>query len=43
VNGNYIDKDKLIILKALLEIANKKENNLKIVYKEAEKKEIKSN
>ena len=35
---NYTDKEKSIILKALSEISDKKENDLKIVLKEAEKK-----
>ena len=40
---NYTDKEKSIILKALSEISDKKENDLKIVLEEAEKKENQSN
>ena len=40
---NYTDKEKSIILKALSEISNKKESDLKIVLEEAERKENQSN
>ena len=43
MDENYTDKEKLIILKALSEISDKKESELKIVLKEAEKKESQSN
>ena len=43
MDENYTDKEKLIILKALSEISNKNENDLKIVLAEAEKKENQSN
>ena len=43
MDENYTDKEKLIILKALLEISDKNESELKIVLKEAEKKESQSN
>mgnify|MGYP003714035933 CR=1 FL=1 len=39
MDENYTDKEKSIILKALSDISNKKESNLEIVLKEAEKKE----
>ena len=38
MDENYIDKEKSIILKALLDILNKKESNFNSVLKEAEKK-----
>ena len=37
---NYTNKEKLIFLKALLDIFNKRESNLKIVFKEAKKKKV---
>ena len=40
INENYINKEKLIFLKALSDIFDKKESNLKIVFKEAKKKKI---
>ena len=43
MDENYTDKEKSIILKALSDISNKKESNLEIVLKEAEKKESQSN
>ena len=43
MDENYTDKEKSIILKALSEISDKKESDLKIVLKEAEKKESRSN
>ena len=43
MDENYTEKEKLIILKALSEISDKKENDLKIIIKEAEKKESQSN
>ena len=43
MDGNYTDKEKSVILKALSEISDKKENDLKIIIKEAEKKESQSN
>ena len=43
MDENYTDKEKSIILKALSEISDKKENDFKIVLKEAEKKESQSN
>ena len=43
MDENYTDKEKSIILKALSEISDKKESDLKIVLKEAEKKESQSN
>ena len=43
MDENYTDKEKSIILKALLEISGKKENELKIILKKAEKKESYSN
>ena len=43
MDENYTDKEKSIILKALLEISDKKESELKIVLKDAEKKESQSN
>ena len=43
MDENYTDNEKSIILKALSEISDKKENDLKIVLKEAEKKESQSN
>ena len=39
LDENYTEKEKSIILKALSEISDKKESNLKTVFKEAEKKE----
>ena len=38
IDENYTDKEKSIILKALSEISDKKESNLKIILEEAEKK-----
>ena len=38
LDENYTDKEKSIILKALSEISDEKESDLKIVLKEAEKK-----
>ena len=38
MDENYTDKEKSIILKALSEISDKKESNLKIILEEAEKK-----
>ena len=43
LDENYTEKEKSIILKALSEISDKKESELKIVLKEAEKKESQSN
>ena len=43
MDENYTIKEKSIILKALSEISDKKENDFKIVLKEAEKKESQSN
>ena len=43
MDENYTDKEKSIILKALSEISDEKESDLKIVLKEAEKKESQSN
>ena len=43
MDENYTDKEKSIILKALSEISGKKENELKIILKKAEKKESQSN
>ena len=43
MDENYTDKEKSIILKALSDISDKKETDLKIVLKEAEKKESQSN
>ena len=43
LDENYTDKEKSIILKALSEISGKKENELKIILKKAEKKESQSN
>ena len=43
MDENYTDKEKSIILKALSEISDKKESDLKIVLKETEKKESQSN
>ena len=43
MDENYTDKEKSIILKALSNISDKKESDLKIVLKEAEKKESQSN
>ena len=43
MDENYTDKEKSIILKALSEISDKKESELKTVLKEAEKKESQSN
>ena len=43
MDENYTDKEKSIILKALSEISDKKESDLKIVLEEAEKKENQSN
>ena len=43
MDENYTDKEKLIILKALTEISNKKENELKIIFEKAEEKENRSN
>ena len=43
MDESYNDKEKLIILKALSEISGKKENELKIILKKAEKKESQSN
>tara|TARA_B100001013_G_scaffold275151_1_gene175659 strand:- start:63 stop:494 length:432 start_codon:yes stop_codon:yes gene_type:complete len=43
MDENYSDKEKLIILKALTEISNKKENELKIILEKAEEKENQSN
>ena len=40
INENYTNKEKLIFLKALSDIFDKKESNLKIVFKEAKKKKI---
>ena len=39
MDENYTDKEKLIFLKALSDFFDKKESNLKTVFKEAEKKE----
>ena len=43
MDENYTDKEKSIILKALSDISDKKENDLKIVLKAAEEKESQSN
>ena len=43
MDENYTDKEKSIILKALSEISDEKENNLNIILEEAEKKESQSN
>ena len=43
MDENYTDKEKSIILKALSEISDEKESDLKIVLEEAEKKEDQSN
>ncbi len=43
MDDNYTDKEKSIILKALSDISDKKEIDLKIILKEAEKKENQSN
>ena len=43
MDENYTDKKKSVILKALSEISDKKESELKIVLIEAEKKEGQSN
>ena len=43
MDENYTDKEKLIFLKALSDFFDKKESNLEIVLKEAEKKESQSN
>jgi len=43
MDENYTNKEKLIILKALSEISDKKESDLQIVLEEAEKKESQSN
>ena len=43
MDENYTDKEKSIILKALSEISDKNESDLKILLKEAEKKESQSN
>ena len=43
MDENYTDKEKSIILKALSEISNKKESDLKIILEEAERKENQSN
>ena len=43
MDDNYTDKEKSIILKALSDISDKKENDLKIILEEAEKKENQSN
>ena len=43
MDENYTDKEKSIILKALSEISDKNEIDLKILLKEAEKKESQSN
>lgn len=43
MDENYTDKEKSVILKALSEISDKKKNYLKIIFKEAEKKESYSN
>ena len=43
MDENYTYKEKSIILKALSEISNKKESDLKIVLEEAERKENQSN
>jgi uncharacterized tellurite resistance protein B-like protein len=43
MDENYTDKEKLIILKTLSEISDKKESELKIILEEAEKKESESN
>ena len=43
MDENYTDKEKSIILKALSDISDKKENDLKIILEEAEKKEKQSN
>ena len=43
MDENYTDKEKSIIIKALSNISDKKESDLKIVLKEAEKKESQSN
>ena len=43
LDENYTDKEKSIILKALSEISDKRESELKIVLKEAEEKENQSN
>ncbi len=43
MDENYTDKEKSIILKALSEISDEKESDLKIILEEAEKKEDQSN
>ena len=43
MDENYTIKEKSIILKALSEISDKKESDLKIILEEAEKKESQSN
>ena len=43
MDKNYTDKEKSVILKALSEISDKKKSYLKIIFKEAEKKESYSN
>ena len=43
MDENYTDKEKSVILKALSEISDKKKSYLKIIFKEAEKKESYSN
>ena len=43
MDENYTNKEKLIILKALSEISDKKKNDLQIILEEAEKKESQSN
>ena len=43
MDENYTDKEKSIILKALSEISDKNESELKIILEKAEKKENQSN
>ena len=43
MDENYTDKEKLIFLKVLSDFFDKKESNLKTVFKEAEKKESQFN
>ena len=43
MDENYTDKEKLIILRALSEMSDKSENEIKIILEEAEKKESRSN
>ena len=42
MDENYTGKEKLIFLKALSDFFDKKENNLKTFFKEAEKKKVSS-